>query len=229
MTTLLKTALTCGVSLLATSTFALGIDFEDFDAGTIVDNEYFSTLGVTVSARGVGFAPDAAVIFDTQNPTGNDDDLGGPFAPGPGNMLGSLSPGNVLILQENDTCDAFTCTNPDDQGARPGGTISFAFEEAVSITSIDFFDVEGPETGTVVFFGATGNILNTLDILSTGGDNLWMRMFMDVGGVYAMDINLGGSGAIDNVQYVPVPAALPMMLGALGVLGLARRRVMSIA
>ena len=222
---ILKSVLACGVSLAATTVCATNIDFSGFDAGTIIDNEYYTTLGVTVSAVGVGNAPDAAVIFDTDNPTGGDFDLAAPFSAGPGNGFGSISPGNVLILQENDTCDAFTCSDPDDQGRRPGGTISFAFDNAVTISSIDFFDVEGPEAGTVVLFDAGGDVLNTLDIVSTGGDNLWYRLMIDVGGVYSMDINMGGSGAIDNIQYVvPVPAALPLMLGALGMLGLTRGR-----
>lgn len=222
---ILKSVLACGMSLAATSVLAASIDFSGLDAGTIIDNEYFSSLGVTVSATGTGNAPDAAVIFDTDNPTGGDYDLAGPFAPGVGNSFGSISPGNVLILQENNTCDELTCSNPDDQGSRPGGTMSFAFGNAVSITSVDFFDVEGPEAGTVVLFDAGGEVLNTIDIVSTGGDNLWYRLMIDVGGVYSMDINMGGSGAIDNIQYVvPVPAALPLMLGALSMLGFARGR-----
>ena len=219
-----KAALAAGALLFSTAAPALVLDFEGFDAGTIIDDEYFGPFGVTVSAAGVGGAPNAAVVFDSDNPTGGDTDLMAPFAPGPGNPFGSISPGNLLILQENGPCTGDTCPDPDDQGARPAGTISFVFNTAVFIGSIDFFDIEGAEIGDVVLYDAGGAELATFAIPDTGGDRQWQRLIMDVGNVSAMDINMGGSGAIDNLQFVPLPAGLPLLLGALGLLGLNRRR-----
>lgn len=130
-----------------------------------------------------------------------------------------------MILHQNDTCDADTCTDPNDQGARPAGTISFSFSRTVYIDSLDFFDIEGPEIGDVVLFGPGGIVLNTLEIPDTGGDNQWARLLIGIDGVIAMDVNMGGSGAIDNLEYtVPLPAGLPLLLGALGALGLTWRR-----
>ncbi|NNF60616.1 MAG: thrombospondin type 3 repeat:Cna B-type [Gammaproteobacteria bacterium] len=220
---LLKALLATGLLSMTAAVNAMVLDFESIAAGTIIDDEFLA-FGITVSATGVGGAPNAAVIFDSNNPTGGDTDLAAPFAPGPGNTLGELSPGNLLILQENDTCDANTCGDPDDQGARPAGTIRFDFANAVLINSLDFFDIEGAETGDVVLYGTSG-VLAVFAIPSTGGDRQWQRLFMNVGGVTAMDINMGGSGAIDNLSVViPVPGALLLMLGALAPLGLFRKR-----
>lgn len=222
---LCKVALAAGALLFSTAAPALVLDFEGFGAGTIIDDEYFGPFGVTVSAIGVGGAPNAAVVFDSDNPTGGDTDLQAPFAPGPGNPFGPISPGNLLILQENGPCTASTCPDPDDQGARPAGTMSFSFDTGVYISSIDFFDIEGAETGNVVLYNAAGAELAMFSIPSTGGDRQWMRLMVGVGDVRAMDINMGGSGAIDNLQFaVPLPAGLPLLLSALGLLGLNRRR-----
>lgn len=214
--------------LYASASSALVLDFEGFGLGQIMDDEYFTTFGVTIAATTVrAAAPDVAVIFDSNNPTGGDSDLGAPFAPGPGNAFGPISPGNLLILQEHDTCDAEFCTEPDDEGARPAGTISFTFERAVFIDSLDFFDIEGSESdiGTVVLYSLGGVEIASFTIPDTGGDNHWQRLLIGVGEVGAIDINMGGSGAIDNLQFaVPLPAGLPLMLGALSILGMTRRR-----
>ena len=220
-----KTVLVVSAFLFSTSASALVLDFEGFGAGTIIDDEYFTTFGVTISAMGVGSAPDVAVVFDSNNPTGGDSDLMAPFAPGPGNPFGPSSPGNLLILQENGPCTPTMCPDPDDQGANPAGTISFVFSDPVLIESLDFFDIEGSEPGDVVLFNAAGGVLATFPIPGTDGDLQWQRLFMNVGNVAAVDINMGGSGAIDNLQFaVPLPAGLPLLLSALGLLGLNRRR-----
>lgn len=74
------------------------LDFNPFAAGTVIDDEY---EGVTVSATG---GSGQAMVFDSANPTGGDDDLG------------SDTLGGVLIVSEDgDSSD------PDDNAA--GGSI----------------------------------------------------------------------------------------------------------
>jgi len=221
--------LACAAALaIAQSSAALVIDFNDLTAGTIVDDEY-SAQGVLISALNFDNDLNLAVVFDTDNPTGGDSDLGSPFM---NDTLGALSPGNVLILQENDNCDDFTCTTPDDEGSRPAGQFIIEFDQAVSLNSIDFFDVEVLETDPlestrIALFDSNGDMID-LDFFTpdTGGDNRWERAFFGVDGVSRIEINLGGSGAISNIDVtvVPVPAALPLFLAALGGLGFMRKR-----
>ena len=204
------------------------LDFENFDAGTIMDTEY-AALGVTIAAVNLGGGPDLAVVFDSRNPTGGDSDLGAPFS---NPVLGSASPGNLLIIQENDNCDSFSCTTPDDEGSRPAGQLIISFDEGVLLQSIDFFDVEGVESnaGSAIELYDDENVLipSSFFVPDTGGDNMWSQVFFGVSQVKTIVINMGGSGAIDNIAFesrvVPVPAALPLLLTALAGLGAFRRR-----
>lgn len=62
---------------------------------------------------------------------------------------------------------------------------------------------------------------------STGGDNMWTQLdFGSIGGVREIVIELGGSGAIDNLQYqvIPVPAAAWLFGSSIGLLGWIRLR-----
>lgn len=204
------------------------LDFENFEAGTIMDSEY-SALGVTIAAVNLGGGPDFAVVFDSDNPTGGDTDLGAPFT---NPILGAASPGNLLIIQENDNCDAFACAIPDDEGSRPAGQLIISFNEGVLLQSIDFFDVEGEESspGSSIELYDDENVLipASFFVPDTGGDNMWAQVMFGVSQVKTIVINMGGSGAIDNIAFeprvIPVPAALPLLLTALAGLGFMRRR-----
>ena len=229
-----KILLALGASLAFTHvSSAITIDFEDIQAGTIVDDEY-NILGATISAFNFSNGLDLAVVFDTNNPTGGDTDLGGPFTAGPGNNLGSISPGNVLIIQENDNCDDSSCTTPDEEGSRPAGQFVIEFDVAVRLDSIDFFDIELPEAGPtddnlISLFDSSGSLIDLLfHTPETGGDNQWMRSIFGVEDVSRIEINMGGSGAIDNITYtqtpVPVPGALILFVSALGGFGFMRKR-----
>ena len=115
---MVRTLFGCIAALSLGSANAAVIDFENFAAGTIMDTEYVMLGVVAISAVNLRGGPDLAVVFDSTNPTGGDTDLGGPFS----NLtLGSSSPGNLLIIQENDNCDEFTCQVPDDEGSRRAG------------------------------------------------------------------------------------------------------------
>ncbi len=216
------------LGLAAVTANATVLDFETFDAGTIIDNEY-STLGVSIQAINFGAGPDVAVVFDSRNPTGGDTDLASPFD---NPVLGAASPGNLLILQENHTCDALSCDNPDDEGSRPSGQFIISFVEGVLLRSIDFFDVEGVEADpgyAIELYDDENNLIPIpFFVPDTGGDNMWGQVVFNVVDVKRIVVNMGGSGAIDNIDFearvVPVPAALPLFITALLSFGLVRRR-----
>lgn len=240
MISLRNLGLVFGLVFLSQPAMAVLLDFEGFGAGTIIDDEYFTTLGISVNGVNTarGGATNLAVIFDTHAPTGGDPDLAGPFT---NPTFGLGAPGNVLIIHEHPgECNGIVCSDPDDEGARPAGYFDFFFDSAVTLNSIDFFDVEGAENGNTpdnaIRLFDEDNLELSADTFytpNTGGDNTWGRVAFGVEGVRSMRIFLGGSGAIDNIDFeqpgdLPpeVPAPSPIVLMALGLSCLAwwRRR-----
>jgi len=211
---------------------AVVINFDDLATGTIVDSEYAPLLNVSV--KNLGGGPDVGVIFDTLHPTGGDADLGGPFNSSNPDFPGKLNTGNVLIIHENHNCNADSCRDPDDEGSRPAGTFFFDFGTMINLESIDFFDIENAENGKShknaikLFDEADIEIVpNTFYTPDTGGDNMWDQRVFNVEGVKRIELNMGGSGAIDNIRFtvVPIPPAAWLFgTGLIGLAGLARRR-----
>jgi len=213
------------ISVLGSTASAAVIDFEGFTAGLIIDNEYAAgPSGAIISAVNFNNDLDVAVIFDSGNITGGDFDLGAPF------MRGEdvLDPGNILIIQENGPCSETACETPDDEGGRDAGRFIIEFNSLVILESIDFFDIEEPESmGSIQLFDGNGQLLpDMFAVPDTGGDNTWDQEIFNVAGVKRVEILMGGSGAIDNITYsvVPVPAAVWLFGSALGLLGWVRRK-----
>ncbi|MEM6433776.1 MAG: glycerophosphodiester phosphodiesterase family protein [Cyanobacteria bacterium P01_D01_bin.115] len=138
-------------------------------AGTVITDQL---SGLTVTTDGL-----AAMLFDSANPTGGDDDLGSDTA------------GLVLILSEDGNSD-----NPDDNAG--GGTLEFTWDELVAIKSVGFLDTE--ETGSIELYGADSVSLGSRDIVKTknGASGL---VEIDQSDVSKMVVNLGGSGAITDI------------------------------
>jgi len=232
------------------------IDFEndsnatDIVHGQVIDTEYqnFFGLGSGVSISAINNddsnADNDAVIFDT-NPaadSGNRDaDLHAPFnavnALFP-NLPDNFLPGNILILQENNIgCADGVCDVPDDEGTRfsnkPTGVFTFDFDQSVFLETIDFFDVEDAENGT----GPHNEITVTLDDQSTrifhtpetGGNNKYGQVAFNLAGVVKIEVELRGSGGLDNIkgQYgnnIPEPMSIALFGLGLLLLGLMRHR-----
>jgi hypothetical protein len=222
------------------------IDFEGYDPGRIIDVEYAPDVLIHGSNFRYDVAQPRAVIFDTENPTGGDIDLGGPFDSNDPGLQDGYRPGNVLIIQERDDCDfqAGYCANPDDEGRRPGGEIEFVFSTDVILETIDFFDIEAAENNQnpnseIRLYDANGLEIQPGNwfVPGTGGDNMWGQLdFGAIEGVRSFIIELNGSGAIDNIRYmqmttpppaVPLPASAWLFGSAVGLLGWVRRRTKS--
>ncbi len=197
------------------------IDFEGVAAGTILD-QVFGASGagpIVVS----GFNPNlgavnAAVIFDSSNPTGGDFDLGTPnedFAgPGIGSGGSAGSPyensqkqGNVIIVAEDlvDSDNDGLVDDPDDADVIGSG-IRFDFSSLGSVTlhSLLLIDVEADEPfAQVDMFDANSNLLGTV-VLPTIGDNGVGEFDLgSVPGVVSALVTMNGSGAIDQVVFTP--------------------------
>ncbi|MEP6065164.1 MAG: SdrD B-like domain-containing protein, partial [Paracoccaceae bacterium] len=159
------------------------LDFEGLAAGTVIGNQFD---GVTISAQRDGeggsnsSSPNDAMIFDGANPTGGDTDL-------------TASGDNVLIISEdNDSND------PDDN--RDGGTIWFKFDLPATISSINVLDAE--EGGVIRLLNENGQLIQEITIPS-GLDGGIQTINIGVDGVAQIDLTLNGSGAIDDLKYVP--------------------------
>jgi len=163
---------------------AVKLDFEGFAAGDILGD----LDGLTISATG---GSGDAMIFDSQNPTGGDGDLE--------TQVAQL--GNVLIVSEDgDSSD------PDDV---VGGTITFDFDNPSTIFDLKFIDTE--EGGTVTLTLADGST-QTFDVpeLVNGGVG---QLVMNVENVVSMEVALDGSGAIDDLCWVPGEPPLGSLSG----------------
>jgi len=227
----------------ANTALAAVIDFNSLVHGEIVTTQFAPT--VTISAVNPNRPHDLAIIFDSQETGTADPDLEGPPWAG-GNLAPGTVLGNLLIIAENDV-DANNddlIDNPDDEGARPAGSLIFEFGQAIGVFGFDIVDIEGSiqEASTIEFF--SGNTLLTTvsfaDFVTAGplfdptvvfGNNTANRIIPLVDqqlGIVPFDkviLNLGGSSAIDNL-IVPEPSTF--FLGAIALatllLGGSRRR-----
>ncbi len=245
-------ALAAGLGAHAYAGSAL-LDFEDLAHGQIVDNEYAAN-GVTISAFNFT-GPNLAVVFDSRQRNTNDRDLEGPNgsdsrAWSRGNLPNNTILGNMLIIQEHgqDNGNGFVSTNPDDEGSRPAGSLTFEFDFLIRDFSFDLVDFEGTDEQNGGFFLTvySGGEEQTIDFSDfTDGASPWYVPGLQVGnnsantlptfsaaelgfsgGFDKVVIGLGGSAAIDNIRYtiVPTPTAAIGGFALLGILGFKRRR-----
>jgi len=143
---------------------ALVLDFDDLSSGEIVSSQFLESYGVMISANNPT-GPDIAIIFDSLNPTGWDDDLAGHWA---GGNLASENAvlDKILIIAENDIDKDLDglIDDPDDEGSRPAGSLFFDFEYPLCSVGFDIIDVEGPsefgnDSGFVATFFMDGSEL----------------------------------------------------------------------
>lgn len=196
------------------------IDFESFSEGDIVSQVFGDGFSGPILVNGVNPnfpGENAAMIYDSSCPprgvpadcSDDDPDLGTPneIFGGPGVGAGgaagpnanTLPKGNLLIVSED-----LNSEEPDDADV-PGATLSFDFSAYGSVTVVSIFiiDVEADETGAQVsFFDADNNPISTVNLPDTG-DNGVATTLLNVAGVVRMEVLLNGSGAIDDIVFIP--------------------------
>ena len=230
----------------ASNVHALSLDFESLAHGEVAIG---SLDGVEISAVNSNRSFDLAVGFDTLATGTADLDLEQAGLTGTiwsGGNIAEEQLGMILILQENDSgCEAGTgiCSNPDDEGRRPAGEISFAFEQSVLDFGFDLVDVDSAMAEAAFIDLYDGDAVATValaDFVDSGSDrydasivlgnnsaNRFAAITAESVGLAEIDavtIRLGGSGGIDNLTGTIVPEPATAFLLGLGLATLATRR-----
>ncbi len=200
------------------------IDFEtdglgnSLAAGTVIDDEYTS-LGLTLSTD----QPFGLMIFDSSNPTGDDEDLGSPNEDTPGGgpgvgaggAPGGIGPnglplGNLLIISEDGDSN-----EPDDSLA--GGLMIFEFDNPVFFHEIVLLD---DISGSFDFVFQNGST-ESFDFSQDGENTLLSYDFTS--GPFAVTkqvstftLNLDGSGAVASISFAAVPSPSSLTLLSIG-------------
>ena len=196
-------------------------DGNAISTGQVIDDEYESATGVSVTVETVSSTNEAA-IFPSHNPplrSGNvvDPDLGSPntTCPGGGPGIGEdgevgdpgencLSHGNVLIMPTVGDSDSngFIDDVPDDDAS--GGTISFYFSEPVTIDYTEMLDQETVESLTINSYAdLAGTVLVDEQNPAGFGDNSYEKIDINASGIHRVDFVFIGSGAIASLAFTP--------------------------
>jgi hypothetical protein len=183
------------------------IDFEEFTAGDIVSQISIADPFENTQVEGITLAfpnTNAAMVFDSSSPTGNDFDIGTPntMYGGPGIGAGGASNdvalGNVLILSEDLDPD-----DPDDI-FELGASFFFDFSDndMVTLNGFDILDIEESPNPTVVnLYNLEGELLFS-QVVTPGGDNSKVTVdLQSTSDVAFMEIIMNSSGAIDNIAF----------------------------
>lgn len=197
------------------------LTFDSSPGGTIADLQFgrFGTGPVLVT----GSNPDlpgenAAVIFDSAAPTPADLDLGAPHVDfgGPGVGAGGAqgSPfensvarrGVLIVAQDLTDSDGDGLVDAPNDSSNPNTALFFDFTElgGVRPVSIGAFDIEPrPQPAIVRMYGEDGALLEEL-VLTVVGDNGFAQVGLgQVEDVFLLEVDLGGSGAVDNLVFAP--------------------------
>lgn len=167
--------------------------------GEVITDQY-AFIGVNISGVNNGGGPNKVILFDTENPTGGDDDLATP-----GTGAGNDTPlGKVLIIPENDidvNNDTFV-DDPNDEAG--GGLINFTFDDDIVFITAKILDIDGGEDDFLELFDEFDQLIDTLPIPILGDNSVFtIEPAMPIENVRRIQLTLGGSGAITRLRWCP--------------------------
>jgi hypothetical protein len=217
------------------------ITFEGQVHGRILSNQFASQGLLSITANNPNRAFDLAAIFDSTRTGTADDDLEDAWDGG--NIPSNTILRNLVIIAENNTgADDGILDDPDDEGTRPAGSLTFQFASQLAYFGFDIIDLESviQESSNLQFFRNNVNVgtVNFSQFVTNGnqyfdstvvfGNNSANRIqpitaaSLGVSGFDRVVLNLGGSGAIDNLV-IPAPSSGVIVLGAAALLSRRRR------
>lgn len=186
------------------------LDFDEDSAGVPLlarkageeITDQFACMGVTISGQnGASAHPDKAILFDSSNPTGGDDDLATP-GPGIGN---DEALGLLLIVAENDVdgdADGLI-DDPDDE--RFGGNLVFDFDQDMRWFGATVVDIDDGGPSFFDLFDSGGGLLSHIPLPNLGNDSAQtIDLATPVSGVRKAVLHLGGSGGLAEMLFCPV-------------------------
>ena len=204
------------------------ITFNDLVKGEIINDQYLASDGVRIETNNFTTSRDFGVVFDTNARNTPDRDLEDTWE---GGNLENEELGNIMVIQEGDTKpkdknnDGIIDQEPNDESGRSAGDITFKFDDPIHSFGFDVIDFEhGVEyNNSKVTFRDSNNQSITLTLpqfaalsASTGLefiDNSANRFnavkledieqfaHKSLGDVKEVEIELGGSGGIDNITW----------------------------
>lgn len=218
------------------------ITFEGQQHGRILSNQFIAQGLTSITANNPNRSFNIAAIFDTTRTGTADPDLEDPWDGG--NLSSNTILRNVVIIATNNVgAGDGVLDDPNDEGNRPAGSLSFQFASPLPYFGFDIVDLEGViqessnlqfflggmSVGSVSFSQFVTNNNPYFDPTVDFGDNSANRIrpitaaSLGAAGFDRVVLNLGGSGAIDNLV-VPAPSTAMLAIGA-GLLASRRRRV----
>lgn len=161
----------------------------------------YASIGLNISADNKNPThPDKAILFDSGNPTGEDDDLMTP-GPGPNNN----TPLGLLMIVAEDDVDLDMnglVDDPDDEA--DGGIITFQFDDPVSFCDITLVDLDDGGGSELRFY--LSNVLVDTVPLTPGVENEVLTIGALVQQFDRMEVDFVGSGAVSNFGFFFCPS-----------------------